>query len=218
MFLADLSGAKTLLATEDDQAHRRNASWSPDGETLAYTIQNGGLHDIWIRPMDEGAAARPFLDGPASEHSPAFSPDGRWIAYVSDESGRYEVYVRGYPQGDRLGVSTDGGNGPVWGPDGSELFFQGADREGAYSLMVVSVVPEGGTLRLGTPTKLFELRMTGPTGIREAYGRSGNTGASYDVFPDGRHFVMSRGPDPQGEREIVLVQNFFEEVRRLAPK
>jgi hypothetical protein len=28
---------------------------------------------------------------------------------------------------------------------------------------------------------------------------------------------MSRGPDTRGEREIVLVQNFFEEVRRLAP-
>jgi serine/threonine-protein kinase len=216
MFLADLSGARRLLVTGDDQAFRRNASWSPDGETLAYTVQNGGLHDIWILPIDEGASALPFLDGPASEYSPAFSPDGRWLAYVSDESGRGEVYVRGYPQGDRLTVSTDGAQGPVWGPDGSELFFQGQDREGASSLMVASVAPEGGTLRFGAPTKLFDMRVTSPTGTRERYGGSGNVGASYDVFPDGRRFVMSRGPDPRGEREIVLVQNFFEEVRRLA--
>jgi hypothetical protein len=83
--------------------------------------------------------------------------------------------------------------------------------------MVASVTPEGGTLRLGTPTKLFDTRVTSPTGTREVYGGSNNVGASYDVFPDGRRFVMSRGPDPQGEREIVLVQNFFEEVKRLAP-
>jgi hypothetical protein len=35
-------------------------------------------------------------------------------------------------------------------------------------------------------------------------------------MPDGR-FVMLMGADPQGTREIVLVQNFFEEVKRLAP-
>lgn len=80
-----------------------------------------------------------LLNSPASEHSPKFSPDGRWLAYVSEESGRAEVYVRRYPQGDKLPVSTGGGNGPV------------------------------------------------------------------------------RGPDPQGTREIVLVQNWFEEVKRLAP-
>jgi hypothetical protein len=105
----------------------------------------------------------------------------------------------------------------VWGPNDRELFFQGADREGAYSLMVVSVAPEGGTLKLGTPTKLFDMRVTSPSGTLEAYAGSSNSGASYDVFPDGRRFVMSRRPDPQGEREIVLVQNFFEEVKRLAP-
>jgi hypothetical protein len=62
------------------------------------------------------------------------------------------------------------------------------------------------------------MRVTSPTGTREVYGGSSNVGASYDSFPDGRRFVMSRGPDPQSAREIVLVQNFFEEVRRLAPK
>lgn len=35
----------------------------------------------------------------------------------------------------------------------------------------------------------------------------------FDVLPDGR-FVMVRGADPLGTREIVLVQAFREEVRR----
>jgi hypothetical protein len=38
--------------------------------------------------------------------------------------------------------------------------------------------------------------------------------ATYDIFPDGQRFVMIRGADAR-DREIVLVQNFFEEVRRL---
>ena len=155
-----------------------------------------------------------FLSGPASEHSPKFSPDGRWLAYVSDESGRAEVYVRRYPRGDSLPVSTGGGNGPVWSPNGKEIFFQGPS-EGTPRLMVVSVTPDGDTPKLGRPAPLLDIRVPGATGVVEQYANSGNVGAGYDVFPDGQRFVMVRGADPQGTREIILVQNFFEEVKRL---
>jgi hypothetical protein len=37
------------------------------------------------------------------------------------------------------------------------------------------------------------------------------------VFPDGQRFVMVKGADPRGTREIVLVQNWFEELKRIAP-
>ena len=37
---------------------------------------------------------------------------------------------------------------------------------------------------------------------------------STDVFPNG-DFAMLRGPGPGSAREIVLVQHWFEEVRRL---
>jgi hypothetical protein len=160
---------------------------------------------------------QPFLKSAASEYSPTFSPDGRWLAYASDESGRVEVYVQQYPQGERLAVSTGGGNDPVWRRDGKELFFHGSDA-GALKMMAVSVTPDGASLRLGKPTPLFDLRAPGPTGVIEQYvGRVGvNSGAGYDILPDGR-FVMVRGADPTGTREIVLVQNFFEELKRLVP-
>ena len=45
---------------------------------------------------------------------------------------------------------------------------------------------------------------------------SWNWGAGYDILPDGKRFVMVRGADPEGAREIVLVQNWFEELKRLA--
>jgi dipeptidyl aminopeptidase/acylaminoacyl peptidase len=156
----------------------------------------------------------PLLTSAASEHSPAFSPDGRWLAYVSDESGRAEVYVRPYPQGERLAVSTAGGNGPVWRRDGKELFFHGPDA-GALKMMAVSVTATGASLGLGKPTPLFDLRVPGPSGAIAQYVSSINTGPVYDVLPDGR-FVVVRGADPTGTREIVLVQNFFEELKRLA--
>ena len=82
--------------------------------------------------------------------------------------------MRGYPQGDQQTVSRDGGRGPVWSANGDELFFQGSDGEGARSLMAVSVIDESATLSLGTPTKLFDSRMAGPTGTIEGYDESTN--------------------------------------------
>ncbi len=107
-------------------------------------------------------------------------------------------------------VSTDGGQGPVWSRTGDELFFSGLDAEGTPSLMAVSVATEGETLRLGVPTQLLEMLGQGPGGDYR-YMRSNNVGAAYDVLPDGR-FVVARGSLPE-LREIVLVQNWFEELR-----
>jgi hypothetical protein len=182
---------------------------------LAYTVQTGSLHDIWILTMGDKPTSEPFLQSAAAEHSPAFSPDGRWLAYVSDESGRSEVYVKGYPQGDRLAVSASGGNGPVWARDGKALFFEG-NIDGTPKLMTALVTRDGVSLRVGKPLPLLDRRVPGPTGVIEQYARSGNSGIRYDVLPDGR-FVMIRGPDPNAAREIVVVQHWFEELKRLVP-
>jgi hypothetical protein len=137
------------------------------------------------------------------------------LAYASNESGRYEVYIRGYPEGERLVVSTTGGNGPVWRRDGKELFFEGTN-DGAPTMMAVSVAPDGTSVSLGKPAPLFEFRLPALSGGAAQYAGGGNAGTGYDVLPDGR-FVMIRRADPAGTREIVLVQNFVEELKRLAP-
>jgi hypothetical protein len=50
----------------------------------------------------------------------------------------------------------------------------------------------------------------------EQYAGSGNSGGEYDILPDGR-FVMVWCADPTGTREIVLVQHWFEELKRVLP-
>src|SRR5438046_2897292 len=96
-------------STAGSRATPTAARWrSPDGTRLAYTVQAGGLHDIWVLTMGEKPTTQPFLNSAASEYSPTFSPDGRWLAYTSNESGRAEVYVQKYPQGERFAVSTSG--------------------------------------------------------------------------------------------------------------
>jgi hypothetical protein len=68
-------------------------------------------------------------------------------------------------------------------------------------MVAVAVTPDGASLRLAKPVPLFDLRVTRPTGVIEQYAVSGNSGAAYDVLPDGL-FVMVRGPDQTTTREI----------------
>jgi Tol biopolymer transport system component len=192
----------------------RNLAWSPDGRHLAYTLQTGSLHDIWVYST-EAASAAPLLANAASEHSPSFSPDGRWLAFESDESGQAQVYVQAFPQGQRFQVSIEGGNGPVWAPDGTELFFTGAAGDD-YGLVTVTVTAESERLSFGRPAMLYSYTALNAEGGR-LYASSNNTGTGFDVAPDGERFAVIRLNDSGLGREIVLVQNWFEEVKQLAP-
>jgi Tol biopolymer transport system component len=214
----NLDGTERLLVSappdsQDTTAFIRNFSWSPDGTQLAYTVQAGSQHDIWVLTLGNEPTSAPFLDSEATEYGPRFSPDGRWLAYVSSASGRNEIYVQRYPQGETLPVSIDGGEAPLWSPDGKELYFQGLEG-GVPKLVSVLLTADGESFELGAPIGLFDLRVLGAEGVFETYAFSFNTGAQYDVFPDGERFVMIRGADAAGAREIVVVQNWAEELER----
>ena len=109
------------------------SSFSPDGRILVFEENtNSPAQDVGSLSMDGEPTVEWLLDSPAREDKAAVSPDGRWMAYASDESGRFEVYVRPFPNVDegRWSISAGGGRGPVWGPNGRELFY--VQREGRH--------------------------------------------------------------------------------------
>jgi serine/threonine-protein kinase len=179
---------------------------SPNGVVLFAEGSQTGLRAIWTLRLEDGFASE-FLATPAMEHMAMFSPDGTWVAYVSNESGRDEVYVRPYPKTDGVGrrVSLDGGTAPVWARDGSELYYRSAsgDLMALPTTMKPSFTP-------GRPQPLF--RFSGRFRV------SGNASA-YDVLRDGKQFVMVTEPTtPVSElRQVNVVENWFEELKRLVP-
>jgi dipeptidyl aminopeptidase/acylaminoacyl peptidase len=212
IYLKDLGGQEHLIFRNDDvSAAPWPESFSPDGAVLAYTRTQGGQYSIWLLTLGEKPVARRLTSATTSEYSPKFSPDGRWLAYVVDQLERSEVYVRGYPSGEPIPVSASGGASPVWSRDGRTLFYESA-QSGGRTLMSVAVSVDGSTLKLGAPARVVSLAPAGG----DEYARSTYWGPEYDVFPNG-DFVMLRGPSPGSAREIVLVQHWFEEVRRMAP-
>ena len=101
-------------------------------------------------------------------------------------------------------VSTGLGTEAVWSRDGTELFY----RTGTQ-LWAVPVETEG-TFTRGRPELLFD----------RPYLEHPNAGAgipNYDVSTDARQFLMVRGGIAADTPGYVVVENWFEELKRLVP-
>ena len=106
-------------------------------------------------------------------------------------------------------VSSEGGQWPKWSADGNELFFRGIDRlEAVWSAQVATE----SSFQHDAPVRLF-------TGN---YLRANNAGGAFDVSKDGTRFLLTRNDSSSTSTEssithLVAIDNWFEELRRLAP-
>ncbi len=204
---ADGSGTATLL--NDASSSQMALSVTSDGKRLVFSE---GTNDVSVMALDGSRRVEPLLTSGAREMHGMLSPDGRWLAYSSDETGEFNVFVRPFPdtrQG-KWQISTSGGSQPLWSRDGLELYY----RDPAGAVMASSVKPRPSFLA-GAVAKLFD---------GASYSGGGNVvqGRTYDISPDGRRFLLIKMPPPKlnelpANNSLVLVQNWFDEVRRLAP-
>ncbi len=201
---ADGSGEPERLLASD--ALQMPISYAPDGRLLYSVGVPGQQRDIHMMTMKGPHTGVPLIHGPANELWAEVSPDGRWLVYDSDESGQFEVYVRPFPdayQGSRWQISAAGGRQPVWSRDGHELYYR--DFSGALMAVPVAAGPD---FAPGRPIRLFEGNNYSGAGAQGG-------GRTYDVAPDGR-FLMIRIAN-QSATPLVVVLNWFEELKRLAP-
>ncbi len=148
----------------------------------------------------------PLLNSRFDEHHPEFSPDGHWMAYVSNESGRNEIYVRPFPgPGGKWQISNEGGTEPLWARNGKQLFYRGPPRH----VWVVDV-RGGSDFAVSKPRPLFQMQGSYTAGT---YARS------WDISLDDRRFLMVKIEDRKWQpiTELILVQNWLEELKRLVP-
>lgn len=164
--------------------------------------------DILARRLGDTASIT-LVASVFDERNPSLSPDGRWLAYRSLETGTSQIYVQSFPLDSvKRMVSTAGGSEPRWSHSGKELHFM----NGLDQMMSVAVTTQP-TFSFGMARVLFDL----PSGVATTA-----SGGSWDLSPDDRRFLFVRAVsdgvnDPSRER-IVLVSNWFEELKRLVPR
>jgi len=135
-------------------------------------VKKGGVR---LTPMDSIGVFRPFAVGSAANHSPSISADGRLLAWVSDESGSNQVYVQPMTGGTRVAVSINGGAEPLWSRSGTTVFYRGTGA-------VLSAEIGGSPLHVTRRDSLFV----------DTFARVRTIGRNWDVFPDGKEFLMVR--------------------------
>ena len=136
------SGPEIWVAYDDGSGNRRlgpgsDASWSPDGQQLAFTLEIDGNRDIHVMSSVDGSGVTRLTTHPASDHGASWSPDGSMIAFNSERSGSDQVWRRNVEAGTwgaylvQLTQDTDHGrvnNFLSWSPDGRWIAFE-ADRD-----------------------------------------------------------------------------------------
>lgn len=101
------------------------ASWSPDGQNVAFTTDLAGRPNVW-KVKATGGWPIQLTQSDDRQYSPTWSPDGKWIVYQQDAGGN-EVW-------DLYAVPSDGGapinltstptvreESPRWSPDGKTI-------------------------------------------------------------------------------------------------
>ncbi|MDT8341039.1 MAG: protein kinase [Longimicrobiales bacterium] len=182
---------------------------SPDGAWIVYRTQATPSRDIHAVEIGTDREIPLAANENFDETGPAISPDGRWIAYSSNETGAPQVYVRPFPnvEAGRWQISDGPGVAPTWARSGREIFYA------TTSSLFAAQLETDPTIRVTGHSTLFNL----PPGVTAINARGW-----YDVSVDGQSFLMGR-PEQFGTVsgaspiELILVHNFFEELKARIP-
>jgi hypothetical protein len=204
----------------------RSPAWTRDGRAITFlsdrsissdTTSKATSFNVWEQAADgtdeprllvartgADSLARRILEPGSNAMGAVLSPDSRWLAYVSNEQGANEVFVRPFPDASsgKWQVSIGGGSAPRWAHNGRELFYVANGK-----MNVVRINP-GPPFSAEPPRALFTI----PDGVRAG----SPVGGTFAVTPDDRRFLMVRDKkweDMAGTPTLVVVQNFFEELR-----
>ena len=127
---ADGSGVPERLTAAEEGTFHWPGSWSPDGQTLLFNVQNGtgGTDwDIWTLSASGRETHSLHATPDTSSYVGAqLSPNGEWLAYgEGPNAGSADIYVEPFPlppTGATRRISQNGGVWPLWSPDGERLF------------------------------------------------------------------------------------------------
>ena len=198
----------------DDVSFVRAGRLTQDGRQIILTLVRAETgFDVGNVDLGEPDSYRSLIASPSNEYGGELTPEQSWVAFGSDETGTFEVYVQRFPDGGgRRAVTIGGGSRPVWTADSRYLVFNGLNRTegsgGITRLPVSGLNDPSGSLTFGTAEDLFDWQ----------YYLQIDPRSQYDMTADGERFlVISATAGAVEGGRMILVQNWFGELERLAP-
>jgi dipeptidyl aminopeptidase/acylaminoacyl peptidase len=103
------------------------ATWSPDGNTVAFITNLSGRNNLWLVPSIGGWPMQLTVSD-QRQTQPTWSPDGKWIAYISDYDGdeQWDIFLVSPKTGQVVNLTNTreiAEEGPTWSPDGRYLAY-----------------------------------------------------------------------------------------------
>jgi len=147
------------------------ASYSPDGERIAFTSARSGSLEVWSAAADGSHLLQLTRFGKLNVGNPRWSPDSRSIAFQASDGGFPDLWVVGASGGRPERLTRCGHNHILtsWSRDGEWLYF-GSDRAGTW--------------------ELWKRRIDGPSG-EEVQVTNGGGISGYEAR-DGKRLYFSR--------------------------
>ena len=207
---ADGTGEDSLVV--DPQRSAVEIAVTPDGSQIVFRAAAPPSRDLLVQPIGPGGAETLLLGSEDfDEVAPALSPDGRWLADASFETGVPQIYVRPFPevnQGRWQVSSGSGGMAPVWSHGGDELFY------GTSAGWTVARIDTSSGFRVVSQDVIDWPLPVPPVS-------SGVAGGWFDLSRDDQRILAVRSAIGAGQAtvvpELILVQNFFQELRARVP-
>ena len=201
------SPAERLTRPEKGVEHIPEA-WSPTEDRLAMSRVSGSSVELWMWFLQKRTAERVGRLQSTAPFDTVFSPDGQWIAYTERGSDGTATYVQrvGANNKYQVGRTEDLAHHPLWSRDGARLIYV----TGGTGVVAVSVKTEP-AVAIGRPKPLPNL----PLNVQPA------SLLNHDIGRDGRFVTVLHDQQTTGAAatpdQIVIVQNWFEELKRLVP-
>ena len=175
--------------------------WSPDGQQIAFSRDNGFIPNLYVMNVD-GSGQRRVTQDPIHVWGASWSPDGQRLTFssgVQGNPGRWNIYVVNVDGSGQQQLTRDAGQDPAWSPDGQRIAFTSIRRNE----------------RPGRPRWLTLLHVVNADGSeRRELARQSNSDASFSWSPDGQRIAFVSDRDGNDEVYVVNVDGGLRNLTR----